>query len=105
MAILLMGLGFLYVRKGIDQKDSIRVSLGAIIFVYTLIIKVTDMWQEQLFDGKEMTGFTIAIYGALLLGIVVYIRSEWNVTGPAENLISKSNDHVIDNIGDELSED
>jgi hypothetical protein len=103
MTVFLLGLGFLYVRKGIDKKDSIRVVLGAMIFVYTLIIKVTDMWEEYLFDGRTMTGLTIVLYGALVLGVVVYIRSQWNVTGPSEGS-TLNNDDVLDNLDEATTE-
>lgn len=99
MTLFLLALGFLYVRKGIDKKDSIRVALGAVIFVYTLIIKMTDMWQEDLFDGKTATGLTLIVYGAMFLGAVLYIRSQWNVTGSSEGSRPNSND-VIDDLGD-----
>ena len=97
ITLFLLGLGFLYVQKGIEKKDAIRVGLGAVVFVYTLIIKLTDMFDEELFDGKVMIGLTIMIYGAIFLGVIIYIRSQWNATGPSEYTVSKVNDELIDN--------
>lgn len=77
----LLGLGYWYVRKGIENKDSIRVGLGATVFVYTLIIKANDLWAEDLYDDKTTTGMSLILFGALFLGSVIYIRSQWNVTG------------------------
>lgn len=96
MTIFLLGLGFLYVQKGIEQKDSIRLGLGALVFAYALIVKLNDMLDEYLFDGKTMTGFTIIIYGAIFLGIIVYVRSRWTVTGTSINSIS--NEELIDHV-------
>jgi len=99
MTLFLLGLGYLYVRKGIDKKDAIRVGLGAVVFVYTLILKFTDMWQEYLFEEKETTGLTIMVYGAMFLGAIIYIRSQWNVTGPSDS--SKPSDsEVLDSLGE-----
>ncbi|GAB5418410.1 MAG: hypothetical protein Crog4KO_14860 [Crocinitomicaceae bacterium] len=109
MTLFLLGLGYLYVRKGIEKKDGIRVGLGATIFVYTLIIKLTDVvGEENLFEDRTTTGLTVILYGALFLGAIIYIRSQWMVTNPAEN--AGVNDDVLDNVGgtsevDPLSEE
>lgn len=105
MTAFLLGLGFLYARKGIEKKDGIRVALGVVIFVYTVIIKLTDMWEEYLFDGKTMMGLTIIIYGAIMLGAILYVRSQWNVTGTAPGESMFNDDDVIDNAGGETVKD
>ncbi len=111
MTLFLLGLGYFYVRKGIDKKDGIRVGLGAIIFIYTLIIKLTDMiGADELFEERTTAGLTVIFYGALFLGAIVYIRSQWTVTGSAETTGSNDDDEVLDNVGgtsevDPLSEE
>lgn len=105
VTLLLLGIGFLYVRKGIDIKDSIRVALGTVIFIYTLIVKMNDIWSEDLYDSKNSTGLTIIIYGAIFLGAVIYIRSQWLVTGPSNTSKANDNGDVLDHIDKSQSND
>jgi hypothetical protein len=103
MTLFLLGLGFLYVRKGIEKKDSIKVGLGVTIFIYTLIYKIIvawgEEWAEDFIQEKNSTGLIIILFGIMFLGAIVYVRSQWNVTGlPSDNSIS--NDDVLDNLED-----
>jgi hypothetical protein len=109
MTVFLLGAGFLYVQKGIKKKDSLRLVLGATVFVLTLIIKITDMSSdaisEQLMEGngKFVMGFFTFLYGAIFLGSVVYMRSRWTVSNAItqnNTVIEPKNDVVDDtNIG------
>jgi len=98
MTLYLLGAGFLYVQKGIDKKDSLRVGLGAIVFIYTLIIKIMDIIGEYI-DGQFMSGLMVFIFGAMFLGVVVYLRSKWTVSNPVSetnNVIETKNDVIDD---------
>lgn len=102
MTAFLLGAGFLYVRKGINIKDALRVGLGATIFVYTIVIKVMDIFGEYI-DSKFAVGFILFMFGALFLGVVVYIRNQWVVSSPVEASITSEqktdaiNDVNLDN--------
>ncbi|XOV66623.1 MAG: hypothetical protein ACFHU9_13435 [Fluviicola sp.] len=90
--LALLGLGFWYVRQGIEKKDSIRVALGATVFVYTLIFKANDLWAEDMYESKETQGMSLILFGSLLLGAVIYIRSQWNVSGTNDPVQTFKND-------------
>ena len=102
MTAFLLGAGFLYIRKGINKRDALRVWLGATIFIYTIIIKIMDVLGEYI-DGKFMVGLFAFIFGALFLGVVVYIRSKWTVSNAItqNNTVIESKNDVLDdtNIG------
>jgi hypothetical protein len=85
MTAFLLGAGFLYIRKGINKRDALRVWLGATIFIYTIIIKIMDVLGEYI-DGKFMVGLFVFMFGALFFGVVVYIRSKWTVSTPNESI-------------------
>ena len=85
MTAFLLGAGFLYIRKGINKRDALRVWLGATIFIYTIIIKIMDVLGEYI-DGKFMVGLFVFMFGALFFGVVVYIRSKWTVSTPIESI-------------------
>lgn len=84
MTAFLLGLGYLYVRKGIEKKDSMRVALGGIVFVYTFILKFNDILGEELYEEKIGVGSSLILYGAVFLGVIIYIRSQWTVTEPSD---------------------
>lgn len=102
MTAFLLGVGFLYIRKGINKRDSLRVWLGSTIFIYTIIIKLMDLLGEYI-DGKFTVGLFTFIFGALFLGVVVYIRSKWTVSNSMTQNITvfESKNDIIDdtNIG------
>jgi len=81
MTLFLLGAGFLYVRKGIDKKDALRVGLGATVFISTFIIKILDILHE-IIDSQFMGGLFAFFFGAFIIGVVVYIRSQWTVSNP-----------------------
>ncbi|MCR9173453.1 MAG: hypothetical protein NXI10_13210 [bacterium] len=83
MTLLLFGVAYLYVRKGFELRDSLRVALGALTFIYALIIKINDIGQEDLYSEKESMGATIMLYGMIFLGVMIYLRSQWQVSGGA----------------------
>ena len=109
MTLFLLGAGFLYVQKGIKKKDSLRLALGATVFVLTLIIKITDMSSDAIYEqimegnGKFVMGFFTFFYGLIFLGAVVYMRSRWTVSNviTQNNTVIESKNDVIDdtNIG------
>ena len=111
MTFFLLALGYQYIHKGIDKKDSIRIWVGATVFVTTVIIKIMDMLSEVLIEGvmeggKFLPGFLTFTFGALFLGTVVYVRSKWTVTDEGQNelVTNNMNAHadVIDNINTDL---
>ena len=84
MTLLLLGLGYYYVHKGVEIRDSIRVALGTTIFVSTLILKIADFLPESFLNEgpkKEALGLLMMFFGSIYLGSVLYLRSKWNVTG------------------------
>jgi hypothetical protein len=87
MTVFLLGAGFLYVQKGIKKKDALRVGLGAMIFVYTIVIKVMDVLGEYI-EGKFGVGLVLFMVGALFLGVVIYIRSKWTASSPMRSITS-----------------
>ncbi len=85
MTIFLLVLGYKYVKNGIESKDSLLVFLGAVIFVNTLVVKVTDVLKDQLQDSKFLSGLLVFLFGVLFLSVVFYVRSRWTVTDPSKN--------------------
>lgn len=107
MTAFLVALGYQLTMKGIEKKDSIRVAIGATVFVTTVIIKISDIMQTLILEnmmegGKFLIGFLIFFYGAIILGTVVYIRKQWTVTDGnmtiENNDISDKHMDVIDNV-------
>lgn len=112
MTIFLIALGYQLTIKGIEKEDSIRVAIGAIVFVTTLIIKISDIMQTMIIEnmmegGKFLVGFLTFFYGAIILGTVVYIRNQWTVTDGnmsiENNNTPDKNMDVIDNINIDTS--
>jgi hypothetical protein len=107
MTAFLIALGIQFAMKGIDKKDSLRVAVGATVLILTVIIKISDIMQtmvmENIMEGsKFLVGFLVFFYGAIILGVVIYIRNQWTVTDESSNIennnISDKNIDIIDNI-------
>ncbi len=107
MTLFALYLGYNYVSKGLEQKDSLKLILGTNVFLTAIIVRVFASLGEDIIDSKLATGFMIMLIGCLFVGTVVYLRKEWTVTGNSDDnqnhQLPKDND-IIDNMeSEELS--
>ncbi len=107
MTLFAIYLGYYYVSKGLESKDSLKIIVGVNVFLSAIIIRIFASLGEEIMDSKIATGFMVMLIGGLFVGSVVYLRKEWTVTGAineSNNNHLPTNNDIIDNIeNDELS--
>lgn len=90
VSFLLLMSSIMYIRRGIDRKQEFQVIAGALLFVNTILIKIVDIFQMDLFREKLIMGLFVVFVGILYVGIVAYIRKQWAVTS-SEQLAIEAN--------------
>lgn len=99
MTLFVLYLGYYYVSKGIEKKDSIRVIVGVNVFLVAFVVRLFATLKDQL-DGRFIIGFVLLLIGALLVGVVLYLKKEWAVTSIDEeiqNVNLPGDNDIIDN--------
>lgn len=77
--IVLLAYGYSYLKGGLDNKNPFAIMLGGmgVLTVIPVIYEKLprDMWQEQ-----GVVGVLIAVYGIAMIGLAMYMRSQWTVS-------------------------
>ena len=83
----LLWLGYDYVSFGLSSHSELNLYLGVLIVLGAFFFRFFDFFGEDMVgDGGDQTvlGISLMFWGVLYIGLVIYLRERWLVTGPLE---------------------
>lgn len=83
----LLWLGYDYVSFGLSAHSELHLYLGLLIVLGAFFFRFFDFFGEYMIgDGGDQTvlGISLMFWGGLYIGLVIYLRERWMVTGPLE---------------------
>ena len=80
----LLWLGYDYVRSALNSHSELGLLLGISILNGAFFFRFFDFFGEDMVGDETVSGISLIFWGVLYIGLVVYLRERWMVTGPLE---------------------
>ncbi len=80
----LLWLGYDYVSSGLKSHSELGLFLGISILNGAFFFRFFDFFGEDMVGDETVSGISLIFWGVLYIGLVVYLRERWMVTGPLE---------------------
>lgn len=95
---VLAGYGVFYLQKGIENKNPFTIILGG-MGVLAVLPVIYQHLPNDILREQWAIGILITLYGASMLGMALYLRSQWAVTDEQDELPPQpNNQEVLDDV-------
>lgn len=96
--IVLAGYGWTYLSTGLQNKNAFTVMLGG-MGTLSVLAMIYAKLPKDTWDSQGAIGALVMVYGLAMVGLALYMRSQWTITEDGDEEVSQlpSSPEVLDN--------